>query len=332
MKRGIDAVNIENMEKLAGMFDLISDPLSPYYKFQDVLRESLWGGGLANYVHHCHVSNDIARALKKTFPSISRYMETYEHAEEMLRKKYALFVSSLYPNEKIWLNIDKGSFWLKANIIENRSESMLKTHYQDMGFITLGHAVVWYYNHIHTLMKEGIKELPKEWQIKINNHLESIISEGLEEDLKQGYEYLLKVCLNTMLTLKIDIMGEPLDITFEDIYDHIEKFLKDKLEQKPKQYVRIGYCDEVKGLVMQETLDPKGEWLCLHNETREEDYEDIIKFIQEETEKGSSINIALPNGALYIDGNINGINFTSSEKKPIMGMGGASSASVHKNK
>ena len=75
------------------------------------------------------------------------------------------------------------------------------------------------------------------------------------------------------------------------------------MEQQKKKNIRIAYCEESKRLVVQEKFNLNDKWLCLHNETEEEDYKDVLTFIREEFLKNNPVCIALSNEITYLDGN-----------------------------
>lgn len=75
------------------------------------------------------------------------------------------------------------------------------------------------------------------------------------------------------------------------------------MKQQKEKNIRIAYCEESKRLVLQEKFELNDKWLCLHNETEEEDYKDVLKFIHKEFLKNNPIYIVLSNKIIYIDGN-----------------------------
>ena len=75
------------------------------------------------------------------------------------------------------------------------------------------------------------------------------------------------------------------------------------MEQQKKKNVRIAYCEESKRLVVQEKFNLNDKWLCLHNETEEEDYKDVLTFIREEFLKNNSTCIVLSSENIYLDDN-----------------------------
>jgi len=70
-----------------------------------------------------------------------------------------------------------------------------------------------------------------------------------------------------------------------------------------KKNIRIAYCEESKRLVVQEKFNLNDKWLCLHNETEEEDYKDVLTFIREEFLKNNPVCIALSSEITSLDGN-----------------------------
>ena len=98
-----------------------------------------------------------------------------------------------------------------------------------------------------------------------------------------------------------EIIDEITRAVDKNIYDYTEKLLISKMEQQKKKNIRIAYCEESKRLVVQEKSDFNNKWLCLHNETEEEDYKDVLTFIREELLKNNPICITLSSETIYLD-------------------------------
>lgn len=95
--------------------DLINDPNSPWFEFENNFEEG-WGGDssvfcLANNAHHREVANLAANELAKKYEGTSFFQR--KNWEGIAQKAYNKAAKKLYPKEKLWSgdNENNPAFW-----------------------------------------------------------------------------------------------------------------------------------------------------------------------------------------------------------------------------
>ena len=101
--------------------DLIHDPKSPWYEFENNFEEG-WSGDpnircLANRQHHLEVANLAAWELSKKYDSYDELLQSVD-CDTIAQEAYDAAAKKLYPNEKLWdgTHEDDPEFWKEHNI------------------------------------------------------------------------------------------------------------------------------------------------------------------------------------------------------------------------
>lgn len=98
--------------------DLISEPHSPWYEFENNFEEG-WSGNprmvtISNLVHHKDVANRVANRLSEIYASEAElWANATINGEKIISDTYREIANEVYPNDKIWSGDEEDSpdFW-----------------------------------------------------------------------------------------------------------------------------------------------------------------------------------------------------------------------------